>query len=83
MEKSAVPYIMMISHHTNLKKFNALTARIHMRLIDIKMLERDNHILKLKLEKAHKFIKDMGKWNEYKQMSNNETEHSKGTRDGI
>ena len=54
-----------------------------MRLIDIKMLERDNHILKLKLEKAHKFIKDMGKWNEYKQRSNNETEHSKGTRDGI
>lgn len=50
-----------------------------MRLIEIQKLERENDILRIKLKKAHNFIKDMGKWNEYKKRSNNETKHSKGT----
>ena len=54
-----------------------------MRLIEIQKLERDNDILRIKLEKAHNFIKDMGKWNEYNQRSNNETKHSKSKRDDI
>ena len=42
-----------------------------MRLINIEKLERENDLLKLKIKKAHRFIKDMGKWDEYKKRSNN------------
>ena len=54
-----------------------------MKLIDIQFLERENHLLRLRLNIARQFIKDIGKWNEYKQRSYNETKYSKGTRDGI
>ena len=54
-----------------------------MKLIDIQFLERENHLLRLRLNIARQFIKDIGKWNEYKQRSHNETKYSKGTRDGI
>tara|TARA_R100000008_G_C3584893_1_gene171425 strand:- start:2269 stop:2397 length:129 start_codon:yes stop_codon:yes gene_type:complete len=36
-----------------------------MRLIDIEMLERELHLLKIKLKKSHDFIKKIGKWKEY------------------
>ena len=38
-----------------------------MRLIDIEKLERENNLLKIKLEKAHDWIRNMGDWDEYKK----------------
>ena len=54
-----------------------------MKLIDIDKLIRDNYLLKLKLKKAHDWIKSMGNWDKYKKGSKYETRHSKSTRDDI
>ncbi len=50
-----------------------------MRLIDIERLERENDLLKLKLKKAHDWIRHMGDWDKYKKRSKHETRHSKNT----
>ena len=54
-----------------------------MKLIDIELLERDNHLLKLKLKEAHDWIKDMGEWGNYIKRSTYEDRNIEGTRDGI
>ena len=54
-----------------------------MRLIEIEKLERELHLLKLQLKKAHDWIRHMGDWDKYKKRSKHETRHCKGTRDGI
>ncbi len=43
-----------------------------MKLIDISELERDNHLLKLRLKEAHDWIRHMGDWDEYKKRSKHE-----------
>jgi hypothetical protein len=54
-----------------------------MRLIEIDKLERELHLLKLKLKEAHDWIRHMGNWEEYKKRSKHETRHSKSTRNNI
>ena len=50
-----------------------------MRLIDIELLERENELLKLKLNEAHDWIRHMGDWEKYKKRSRYETRHGKST----
>ena len=52
-----------------------------MRLIEIEKLERELHLLKLQLKKAHDWIRHMGDWDKYKKRSKYETKHRKSTRD--
>ena len=54
-----------------------------MRLIEIEKLERENHLLRLKLKEARDWIKRTGTWDNYKKRSQYETRHSKSTRDDI
>ena len=49
-----------------------------MRLIEIEKLERELHLLKLKLKEAHDWIRHMGDWEKYKKRSKYETRHRKG-----